>query len=201
VRDYAETALPFASLSEFLWRVCRTTSQLRNERQDGLTRPYPAGGSINELEFYLAVQRCEGLEPAIYHYDSHGHALILVDASARAAQKIIDASARAMVLESGQQPPAVVVVITTRLPRLAWKYQGMAYRATLLNVGVVYHLMYMVATDMGLGPCANGTGDSRLLDEAAGLDRLEETAIGEFALGVPVPGVGGAAVAAEFGQE
>jgi SagB-type dehydrogenase family enzyme len=185
IRDYAEAAVSLSSLSEFLWRVCRTTAHIRDERQDVIVRPYPAGGSINELEFYVAAHRCDGLEPAVYHYDSHGHALVQLDASARAAQKIIEGAVKALVLKSGQLPPALTIVVTTRLPRLAWKYQGMAYRATLMNVGVVYHLMYMVATDMGLGPCAIGTADSRLLEDVAGLDRLEETAIAEFALGIP----------------
>jgi SagB-type dehydrogenase family enzyme len=185
VRDYAEKAVSLSSLSEFLWRVCRTTGHIPNERQDAITRPYPAGGCINELEFYVAAHRCDGLEPSVYHYDSHGHALTQLEASTRAAQRIIETSAKALVLESGQSPPALTIVITTRLPRMAWKYQAMAYRATLMNVGVVYHLMYMVATDMGLGPCAVGTGDSRLLEEVAKLDRLEETAIAEFALGIP----------------
>ena len=38
---------------------------------------------------------------------------------------------------------------------------------------------------MGLAPCANGTGDSRLLQEATGIDPFEETAIAEFVLGMP----------------
>jgi len=172
-------------LSEFLWRVCRTKEHIPDERQDVIIRPYPTGGSINELEFYVAAQRCDGLEPAVYHYDSHGHALIQLDASTRAAQKITEGAAKAMVLKSGQLPPALTIVVASRLPRLAWKYQGMAYRATLMHVGVVYHLMYMVATDMGLGPCAIGTADSRLLEDVADLDGLEETAVAEFALGIP----------------
>lgn len=185
VRDYTAAAVSLSGLGEFLWRVCRTKSHIPDERQDVIVRPYPAGGSINELEFYVAAHRCEGLEPAVYHYDSHGHALVQLNESARAAEKIIEGSAKAMVLESGQMPPALTVVIASRLPRLAWKYQGMAYRATLMNVGVVYHLMYMVATDMGLGPCAIGTADSRLLEDVAELDGLEESAVAEFALGIP----------------
>jgi SagB-type dehydrogenase family enzyme len=188
VRDYADTPLPWATLSEFLWRVCRTTAYLPNETEDLISRPYPAGGGINELEFYVAARRCDGLEPSVYHYDSHGHALVQLPASSRAAQKIIDGCASTMELEPARPLPALVIVITTRLPRLAWKYEGMAYRASLLNVGVVYQLMYLVATDMGLAPCATGTGDSRLLDEVAGLDPLEETAIGEFAIGLPATG-------------
>ena len=54
-----------------------------------------------------------------------------------------------------------------------------------MNAGVVFNLMYLVAIDMGLAPCANGTGDSRQLEEATGLDRFTETAIAEFALGLP----------------
>lgn len=185
VRRYAGEPVSQASVSEFLWRVCRTTGYIESSRQDLLSRPYPAGGSINELEFYLAVRRCAGLEPAVYHYDSHGHALVRLAGSGRTATKIVERSAAAMGLADSDAKPDLTVVIASRLPRLAWKYQGMAYRASLMNAGAVFHLMYMVATDMGLAPCANGTGDSRLLEEVTGLDRFEETAIAEFALGMP----------------
>jgi SagB-type dehydrogenase family enzyme len=103
------------------------------------------------------------------------------------ATKIVERSSAAMGLTKEERQPDLTIVIASRLPRLAWKYQGMAYRASLMNAGVVFHLMYMVATDMGLAPCANGTGDSRLLEQATGLDSFEETAIGEFVLGVPAP--------------
>ena len=188
VRRYAAEPVSRASIGEFLWRVCRTTGYIESSRQDIISRPYPAGGSINELEFYLAVRRCSGLDPAVYHYDSHGHALVRLAGSERIAGKIVERSGTAMGLAEADQKPDVTVVIASRLPRLAWKYEGMAYRASLMNAGVVFHLMYMVATDMGLAPCANGTGDSRLLQEVAGLDRFEETVIAEFALGMPGAG-------------
>ena len=101
------------------------------------------------------------------------------------AARIVDRSATAMGLGEAEQKPDLTIVIASRLPRLAWKYQGMAYRASLMNAGVVFNLMYLVAIDMGLAPCANGTGDSRQLEEATGLDRFSETAIAEFALGLP----------------
>jgi SagB-type dehydrogenase family enzyme len=90
-----------------------------------------------------------------------------------------------MGLGETDQKPDLTIVIASRLPRLAWKYQGMAYRATLMNASVVFNLMYLVAIDMGLAPCANGTGDSRQLEEATGLDSFAETAIAEFALALP----------------
>jgi len=68
---------------------------------------------------------------------------------------------------------------------VAWKYDAVAYRLSLLNVGVVFELMYLVATDMGLAPCANGSGNSRPLQEALDGDPFEEVAIGEFCLALP----------------
>lgn len=187
VRRYAAEPLSRNRLGEFLWRVCRTTAHIDSAKQDLISRPYPAGGSINELEFYVAVRRCDGLEPAVYHYDGHGHALVRLEGSGRQAAKIVDRSATAMGLGQDDVRPDATIVIASRLPRLAWKYQRMAYRASLMNAGVLFHLMYMVATDMGLAPCANGTGDSRLLEAVTGIDPFEETAIAEFALGVPGP--------------
>jgi len=185
IRRLADAAISLAALGEFLWRVCRTTGHQASEPQDVISRPYPAGGSINELEFYLAVRRCDGLGPALYHYDSNGHFLVRIAGSESVAARIVDRSATAMGLGEADQKPDLTIVIASRLPRLAWKYQGMAYRASLMNAGVVFNLMYLVAIDMGLAPCANGTGDSRQLEEATGLDRFTETAIAEFALGLP----------------
>ena len=185
IRRFAQEAISVNALAEFLWRVCRTTGHQPNEQQAIISRPYPAGGSINELEFYLAVRRCDGLAPALYHYDSHGHFLVRIAGSEAIANRIVDRSAVAMGLGPDDQKPDLVIVIASRLPRLAWKYRGMAYRASLMNAGVVFNLMYLVAIDMGLAPCANGTGNSRQLEEAAGLDSFAETAIAEFALSLP----------------
>jgi len=131
------------------------------------------------------VRRCKGLEPALYHYDSHRHELVRLAGSEKIALKIVEQSGSAMGLGADDRKPDISLVIASRLPRLAWKYQRMAYRASLMNTGVVFELMYLVATDMGLAPCANGSGDSRLLQEATGIDPFEETAIGEFCLGLP----------------
>jgi SagB-type dehydrogenase family enzyme len=78
--------------------------------------------------------------------------------------------------------PDVLVTLAARFQRFAWKYEGMAYRVMLLNAGVVIQTMYLVATAMGLAPCALGTGDSTTFATAAGLDPIAETSIAEFAL-------------------
>jgi SagB-type dehydrogenase family enzyme len=185
IKRYAKHAISLGQVSEFLWRVGRTTGHGGDGDDAVISRPYPSGGSLSELELYLAVQRCEGLAPAVYHYDSHGHALTRLADSTAAAGRIIERSAQAMALPSEAQRPDLTIVISSRLPRVAWKYDAVAYRLSLLNVGVVFELMYLVATDMGLAPCANGSGNSQPLQAVLGGDPFEEIAIGEFCLALP----------------
>jgi SagB-type dehydrogenase family enzyme len=73
--------------------------------------------------------------------------------------------------------------MASRFQRLGWKYNAIAYAATLKNVGVLYQTMYLVATAMDLAPCGLGSGNSDLLAEAAGLDDLNESSVGELMLG------------------
>ena len=69
------------------------------------------------------------------------------------------------------------------MPRLAWKYAGIAYAAVLKDAGVLLDAMYLAATAMGLSPCAVGGGDCDRFARATGLRSVEETSVGEFLLG------------------
>jgi len=179
-RSYADEPIGLEALSEFLFRVARITQVFSGGDQDLMSRPFPSGGSIHEIEFYLAVGACRGLDPGLYGYRGLEHALERLPNTADGARHLLAGSQQAM---GSDGPPQVLVVLACRLPRFAWKYQSMAYRLILMNAGVVIQTMYLVATDMGLAGCANGSGDSRLFAEITGLDPLSETSIGEFALG------------------
>lgn len=183
IRVQGQSAISFAQLATFLWRVCRTRTDRPAPTDGCIERPYPSGGCLHELEFHVAVTRCDGLDAGLYHYDGSSHVLHAVDGSAGVAGRIAARALDAMAMPAGSQVHDVIVVLTSRLPRLAWKYQGMAYRVSLMNAGVAIGLMYLVATDMGLAACATGTGDSRLFHDATGIDPFEETPIAEFALG------------------
>ena len=77
----------------------------------------------------------------------------------------------------------MLLAISARFSRVSWKYAGIAYALTLKNVGALYATMYLVATAMGLAPCALGVGDSRRLARLAGVDPQAEAGVGEFMLG------------------
>ena len=180
LRSMGDPPVSLAQVAALLYRVARVTKRLPG---DLMLRPYPSGGAIHELEFYLAVRECRGLEAGFYHYRGDAHALTRLsrDAAARAAASMIDDCARAW----GQpdRPPQCLVAISSRLPRLAWKYEGIAYRMSLMGAGVVLQSLYLVAIDLGLNGCAVETGNALLFAQATGMSTWTETSIAEFGFG------------------
>jgi SagB-type dehydrogenase family enzyme len=176
-------------LGEFLFRVGRVTGYREEEvltpqgpaRLQFAPRPYPAGGGLYELELYAAIQTCANLAPGLYHYDPAGHRLIrLRGHTAEVAGLWGDAAASTAIPQDALQ---VLLILAARFPRLAWKYESIAYSLILKHVGVVYQTMYLAATAMGLAPCAIGGGDADLFARAAGTDYGTETSVGEFLVG------------------
>jgi SagB-type dehydrogenase family enzyme len=180
-----------AQLGEFLFRVARVTGHHEGEVTtprgpvclEFAPRPYPAGGSLYELELYAVIQTCTDLAPGLYHYDPARHRLIrLRGRTAEVAALLRDAAGSTGVPEDNVQ---VLLILAARFARVAWKYESIAYALTLKHVGVVYQTMYLAATAMGLAPCAIGGGDADLFARAAGTDYCAETSVGEFLLGTP----------------
>ena len=184
-------------LGEFLFRVARVTGYREEEvqtpdgpvRQDFAARPYPAGGGLHELELYAAIEACNPLPSGLYHYEPAGHRLIRIQGHTPEVATLLRDAA-----ESTGTPVdtlQVLLILAARFPRIAWKYESIAYALTLKHVGVLYQTMYLTATAMGLAPCAIGGGDADLFARAAGTDYCAETSVGEFLLGNPRPEPGG----------
>ncbi|MCU1680039.1 MAG: SagB-type dehydrogenase protein [Amycolatopsis sp.] len=183
VRQYGEQPLTAKQLGEWLYRTARVRAvygPTPNAPYEASTRPYPCGGASYELELYLTVQRCDGVEPGIYYYDPVGHRLVLVNNGVQDRQALLQTASVATAL---QADPDVLVTMTSRFQRLSWKYRAIAYSVSLKHAGVLYQTMYLVATAMGLAPCGLGSGDSDLAARAFGLDYLTESSVGDFILG------------------
>ena len=182
--------ITLAELARFLDGAARIQSKWKGrldlgEGDDGpeityAARPYPSGGSAYELELYLTVSNCEGLPRGFYHYDADRHALVPVGARApefetqlASAEFAIDAPAA----------PQILITIAARFGRTAWKYSSIAYALILKDVGVLMQTLYLMATDMGLGGCAIGTGNIDLFAKMTGIEFHVEGPVGQFALG------------------
>jgi hypothetical protein len=83
-----------------------------------------------ELELYLAVHKCEGLQRGFYNYDTGEHALVPIRVREKKFELLLKTAALAM----GE----------------------IAYALILKNVGVLIQTLYLMAGDMGLSGCAIG---------------------------------------------
>lgn len=180
LRAHSEEPLRLAQLAEFLFRTARIKK--KNDRDGVSFRPSPSGGALHALEVYPLVGRCQGLESGLYHYDPEEHVLRRVAEMNPAVAKLLELGGITAMMEG---LPQVLLIVTARFQRVQNKYQSVAYSVILKDVGCLYQTMYLVATAMGLAPCALGGGHSDLFAQASGLPYFEESSVGEFVLGRP----------------
>lgn len=185
VQDHG-SPITVEQLGEFLYRSAGVRHDVTrfsdgSPRPVGMARPYPTGGALYELELYPVVNRCEGLAPGLYRYDPLRHQLELVTAGLSAG---LESMLQQTCAKTGMaERPQILLVLTARFGKVMYKYEAIPYATILKNVGVLYQTMYLVATAMGLAPCAVGGGDSDAFASLAGLDYYEETSVGEFLVG------------------
>jgi SagB-type dehydrogenase family enzyme len=72
------------------------------------------------------------------------------------------------------------LVITSRILRDVWKYEKIAYRLVLQDLGCLYQTLSLTATALGLVSCILGAVDARRLSIALKLETLMEPVIGEM---------------------
>ncbi len=180
IREHGAQPVTRDQLGELLYRAVGLRRVNLDRRGETEARPYPAGGAIYETEVYVIVHRCEGLEAGLYCYRPDDHSLHLVAPRSPELEGLLKLAAAGAMIST---PPQVLLVLTARFARMAWKYETIAYATMLKHVGVIFQTLYLVATAMGLAPCALGGGGADLFGRAAGLDPLVEGSVGEFILG------------------
>lgn len=185
LREYADGPMTVNQLGEFLYRSARVRKIMDAVPEKGLhsqvsNRPYAGGGAIYELELYLTINRCNGLEKGMYHYCPKDHTLTMVT---EFNDKLEGLLKHASTASAREHPSDILITYAARFQRFMWKYQSMAYAVILKDVGLLMQNMYLVATAMDLAPCAIGDGDSDLFAKASGLDYYTEGSVGEFILG------------------
>ena len=77
----------------------------------------------------------------------------------------------------------LVLVFTTILQRLRWKYQERSYRYALLEAGHLGQNVYLAGTSMGMGVCAVGAFLDDELNAMLEVDGEDEAAIYMLAVG------------------
>ena len=185
IRDFSGGEPTVTQLGELLFRAARVRSTEKVGADDFgyfvTDRPYPSVASRYELDLYVSVDRCTGLPRGIYHYDPEGHALTLINSAEDELGELLDV---AMVAAGSLERPPLMITMTARMARFACAYGGIAYSTVLEHVGVLQQTLHLVATAMGLAPCALAFGDSEAANDAFLIDWPAEVSVGELALGV-----------------
>ena len=147
---------------------------------EAVRRPYPSAGASYELEIYPIVDRCDGLDSGAYHYDAGRHRLVRIAVRTPEVEGMLADAKRKT---GGLADPQILLAIAARFGRVMWKYRSISYGLILRNTGALYQTLYLAAADLGLSPCAVGSGDSALFARLTGLDPVVEGTVGEFILG------------------
>lgn len=180
IREQGERPISLNQLGEFLYRSARVQKARSSPYYETSWRPYPSGGACYELEIYLLIYNCEGLERGLYYYHPQEHALTRIAEWSPSLKELLTA---ASVSTRKQDLSQILLLIACRFQRINWKYQSMAYSTLLKDTGALMQTMYLVANALGLAPCAVGAGNSETFAKLAKVNYYEETTVGEFILG------------------
>ena len=183
VRRYADRPLELAELSMLLHHAARI-ERLTPSAQfgDRALRPFPTGGARSELEIYVLGGGVAGLRAGAHYYDAGAHRLVEV----RPADDHQAGIVRAVHAATGGQlnrDPAVILLVTAVFERVMWKYRHLGLSLVYKDVGGLFQTLYLVATALGLAPCAIGGGDEAANSRWLGLNPLCESQVGCFLIG------------------
>lgn len=133
----------------------------------------PSGGSLHPLECFVLVQRVSGLAAGLYHYQPLAHALQPMRSLAAA-----DARELAQTAVAGQMwfvEAPVMVFLLARFQRNFWKYRShaKALRAIHLDAGHISQMVYLAATELGLGAFITAAINELDICAALGVHDLE----------------------------
>jgi SagB-type dehydrogenase family enzyme len=134
------------------------------------------------LEIYIFASRVSGLAAGAYHYDPFEHRLAMLGSWDQQLEQIQDQFVcRPARLSTA---PQAVLYLTSVVRRVAWKYPSGVLSLIYRDAGCLLQTMYLVATDLGLAPCAIAGIDADLSPAFLQPYREEMVHVGSFGLGV-----------------
>jgi putative peptide maturation dehydrogenase len=156
--------------------------------QESIRKTSPSGGSMHPIEAYPLIVNVRGQPAGLYHYSVERHALDLL----RPLQSS-EAARLAEVFALGQsyfRSANAMFILTARWYRSFWKYprSHKAYRVVHLDAGHLSQTLYLMCSQLGLGAFFTGAVNDMNIEEALGLDPLQEGVIGISGCGRPLNG-------------
>jgi len=169
-RVYTGETMTLDELSFLLW-CTHGVKEIRGKSYATL-RTIPCGGARHEFECYFAVRNVDGLEPGLYHYLPMHHQIEYLGT----VEDLDEWINESLCGQAWAAKANVVFYYSAVFYRAEWRYGISSHRVLLIDAGHITENMYLAATSIGLGGCAIGALDGKRVDEAYGLDGVEEAA-------------------------
>ena len=176
VRSFSSKPLHVADLSFLLW----TSTGIQRSEHGYDFRTVPSAGALYPIETYVIINKVEGLEKGLYHYNIQSHAveqLRLGDFSEEAAHAALE---QEVCIEA-----PVVFIWTAVFERSKWKYGQRAYRYVYLDAGHIAQNLALSAISICMGSCQIGAFFDEEMNKILGVDGIEESVIYLSVVGYP----------------
>lgn len=174
VRSFAGRPVSKAELSNLLWAAQGITARRRNFG----FRAAPSAGALYPMETYLVVNRAQGLEPGIYHYEIESHSLALLKNG-----DFSEAVTRAALNQETVGAADIVFIWSAVFERSKRRYKERAYRYIYIEAGHIAQNLALAAAALSLGSCPVGAFIDDEMNNLLGLDGSDESVIYTTALG------------------
>ncbi len=162
IRDYKHEPFSIADVSQLLWAAQGTTAL-------GGYRTAPSAGALYPLELYLVAGNVEGLLAGVYHYDSHHHAMVMVDAHDRRAEL-----STASLDQTWMQAAAVTLVLTAMSKKTSTKYGHKSIGYVYMEVGAAAENVCLQGVSMNMASVMVGSFDEARVKKILPLKDGEE---------------------------
>jgi SagB-type dehydrogenase family enzyme len=173
-RDFRASALALAELSQLVFATQGVTAKAG----EYVLRAAPSAGALYPIETYIAVNRVEGLDLGLYHFNIVKYSLELIKQGDVSPGLSTAALGQTMVMES-----AAVFIWTAVIARSKWKYRERAYRYIYMDAGHIGENLYLASVALDLGCCTIGAFFDEEVNDLIGIDGITETAIYMGAVG------------------
>ena len=163
-------------LSQLLWATQGITASVSGHQ----LRTAPSAGALYPTETYLLINRVDGVEPGLYHYDVETHQLDVLKLGNYSKEVRVGALDQ----QIAERAP-VVFIWSAIFQRSKWKYLQRAYRYIFLDAAHIAQNLALAAEGLGLGSCQIGALYDDYMNELMGFDINEESVIYMSSVGKP----------------
>lgn len=176
VRQYENKPISLEELSKIIWGTQGVTAI----RGASMLRSVASAGNRHPLNTYIAANRVDGLDKAVYFYDRLNNCLIPIrkdDYSKELNTACLD---QTMVSEC-----SAYFIWTAVTARTTEKYQARGYRYIFLDVGHIGGQLQLICQEMGLGSCNIAAFLDDSISKFLGLGSEFEVPVYMATVGVP----------------